>query len=67
MSLNQYRKGWLQKEFSIKDLHRSKRHIEQVPVVEKCLQWCLATSSDHFIIDYDISDVKALGDFAETF
>ena len=37
-NLNPYRKAWVQKEFPVKGLHRSKRYIEHVSVVEKCLQ-----------------------------
>ena len=66
-NLNQYRKAWLQKEFPVKGLHRSKRYIEHVSVVEKCLQWCSATRSDYSLINYDISDIKTLEEFAETF
>ena len=34
-NLNQYRKGWLQKGFPVKDLNR---YVDQVSIVEKCLQ-----------------------------
>ena len=66
-NLNQFRKAWLQKEFPVKGLHRSKRYIEHASVVEKGLQWCSATRSDYSIINYDISDIKTLEEFAETF
>ena len=66
-NLSQYRKAWLQKEFRVKGLHRSKRYIEHATVVEKCLQWCSTTRMDYSIINHDISDIKTLEEFAETF
>ena len=67
MNLNRNRKAWLQKEFPIKGLYRTKRYIQHVSVAEKCLQWCSGTRWDHSLFDYDILDVKSLEEFAETF
>ena len=66
-SFNQIRKAWLQKEFPIKDLFRSKRYVEHISVIEQCLQWCSANRSSWSIVEYDILDVYILEEFADTF
>ena len=67
MNLNQIRKAWLKKEFPIRGIHRSKRYVEHTSVLEKGLQWCSATRSSYSTIEYDISDIITLEEFAETF
>ncbi len=37
-NFEQVRKAWLQKGFPIKVLHRSKRYVEHISIVEKSLQ-----------------------------
>src|SRR5262249_3226399 len=66
-NFNQIRKAWLQREFPIKGLHRTKRYVEYISVVEKCLQWCADTYSSYSIMDYDILDVMTLEDFVDIF
>ena len=66
-NFNQIRKAWLWKEFPIKGMHRSKKYVEHTSILEKCLQWCSAIRFSYSIIDYDISDIEILAEFAKTF
>lgn len=66
-NLNEFRSLWLQSQYPIKGLHKSKRFVEYTSVFEKCMQWCVSNASRSSVIDYDILEIQTLEGFPETF
>ena len=66
-NLNAFRSLWLQYQYPIKGIHKSKRFVEHVSILEKCLQW---TASNHYqssVINFEMSEILTLELFPKTF
>jgi len=66
-NLNEFRKGWLQGEFSLKGLRRSRRFVECTSILEKALSWLMSVPSSSSIPFFEMEEVQLLQDFPETF
>jgi hypothetical protein len=67
VNLAEFRKSWLNKEFSIKGLNRSKRFVFHLSILEKVLNWLSSVLSYSLVPHFDIDDVVLLQIFLETF
>ncbi len=66
-NLAEFRKSWLNKEFSIKGLNRSKRFVPHLSILEKVLTWLSSVPSYSSVPQFDIDDIILLQVFPETF
>ena len=66
-SLNVLRQSWVQKEYAIRGLRVSKRFVENVSVLEKCVRWIVANSSRASIPQYAMEEIVLLQHFPESF
>lgn len=64
---NAFRSLWLQYQYPIKGLHKSKRFVEHVSILEKCLQWTASNYYPSSVINFDMSEIHTLEFFPETF
>jgi hypothetical protein len=67
VNLAEFRKSWLNKEFSIKGLNRSKRFVFHLSILEKVLNWLSSVLSYSLVPHFDIDDVVLLQIFPGTF
>jgi hypothetical protein len=66
--VNEFQKSWLDEEFSIKCLRRSKRFIDNKSIIEKVVRWWLASiPSGSLVPSYNIEEVELLLNFPESF
>lgn len=66
-NLSVFRKSWLNKEFSIVGLHRSKRFVPHVCVLERVMKWLSSVPSNASIPQYDLQDLELMQLFPESF
>ncbi|MCC7515655.1 MAG: hypothetical protein IT212_13275, partial [Bacteroidia bacterium] len=66
-NLNSFRSLWLQSLYPIKGIHRSKRFVEHVSILEICLQWTTFNQYQTSVINFDMSEIQTLESFPETF
>ena len=66
-NLAEFRKSWLNKEFSIKGMNRSKRFVPHLSILEKVLTWLSSVPSYSSVPHFDRDDVVLLQIFPETF
>lgn len=58
---------WLNKEFFISGLRRSKRFVERLSILEKVISWISSAPTQSSIPFYDIDELLLLEDFSITF
>jgi hypothetical protein len=66
-NLSVFRKSWLNKEFSIVGLYRSKRFVPQYSVLEKILMWLSSIPLNSSVPHYELHDLELLQLFPESF
>jgi len=66
-NLSVFRMSWLDKEFPIVGLYRSKRFISQYSVLEKTLKWLSSIPLNSSVPLYELNDLEILKLFPETF
>ncbi|CAF2073775.1 unnamed protein product [Rotaria magnacalcarata] len=66
-NLNAFRSLWLQSQYSIKSIHKSKRFVEHTSILEKCLQWTASNHCQSSVINFEMSEILTLELFPETF
>jgi hypothetical protein len=66
-NLNFLRESWINKDFSIKCLWRSKRFVSNESVIEKVVRWLNSVPLLSSIPNYELDEIKLLEDFPESF
>ncbi|CAM2714927.1 unnamed protein product [Rotaria socialis] len=66
-NLNAFRSLWLQSQYPIKSIHKSKRFVEHTSILEKCLQWTASNHCQSSVINFEMSEILTLELFPETF
>jgi hypothetical protein len=66
-NLTEFRKSWLDKEFSIIGLRRSKRFVPHKLILEKVLAWLSSVASNSSIPQYEVSEIDLLQLFPDSF
>ena len=66
-NLGEIRKSWLDKEFSISGLRRSKRFVPHISILEKVLTCLSSVPSDSSISHYKISEINLFQSFLDSF
>ena len=66
-ALNIHRESWLDVEYTIQGLHRSKRLVKYTPILVRILRWCAGIPIDDSGPNYDIEEFLSLALFPETF
>jgi hypothetical protein len=66
-NLSVFRKSWLNKEFSIVGLYRSKIFVPQYSVLEKILMWLSSIPLNSSVPHYELHDLELLQLFPESF
>ena len=66
-NLAEFRKCWLDKEFSISCLRKSKRFVDHRSVLEKALAWISSVPDQCSVPFYDMEELSLLEVFAITF
>ena len=66
-NLNQFRKSWLNSEFSILGLRKSKRFIGYKSVLERVIEWLSSVPDDSSVPFFPIEEILTLQEFPETF
>jgi hypothetical protein len=64
---NVYRNGWIDKEYSIKCLRKSKRFKENSSVLVKSTSWCANNATTNSIPIFSEEEILSLSLFPETF
>jgi hypothetical protein len=67
LNWSKYRSMWVNKEYPIKCLHRSKRFVNHIPVLERCVNWCSNNATMDSIPIFEEEDTSCLSLFPETF
>ena len=65
--LNLNRTSWLEKEYSIRCLHRSKQYVNNTSIIEKCSRWCADNATVDSIPLFDSEEILNFSLFPETF
>ena len=63
----QFRKSWLDSEFSIQCLRRSKRFVSHVSILEKAVLWLASVPQNSSVPDFEKSEIDLLLFFPESF
>ncbi len=66
-NLNEYRKSWLDRKYSIKCLRKSKRYVDNKSMIEKIAKWLASVPAGSSVPSYDIRDIELLSNFPESF
>ena len=66
-NLKEFRKSWLEREYSIKCLRRSRRFVDNKSILEKVLRWLASVSSGPSSPSFDIDEIELLSFFPESF
>ena len=66
-NLAEFRKYWLDKEFAIRCLRRSKRFVDHQSILERVISWVSSVPSQSSVPFYEIEELSLLKDFAITF
>ena len=66
-TLNIHRESWLDAEYTIQGLHRSKRLVKYTHILVRILRWCAGIPIDDSGPNYDIEEFLSLALFPETF
>ena len=66
-NLNSFRTMWRDREMRIRGLRMSKRFVDKVSVLEKCISWCRDNASIESVPCYDMIEILLLTSFPETF
>jgi hypothetical protein len=66
-NLNVFRQSWVERQYSIKCLRRSKRFIPHQSIIEKIVCWLASIPSLCSIPFYEIDEIQLLEDFSESF
>jgi len=66
-NLNVLRQSWINKDFSIKCLWKSKRFVSNESVIETVVSWLSSVSSLSSIPNYELDEIQLLEDFPESF
>ena len=66
-NFNTFRASWLNREFTIKRIFKSKRFVTHLSTIEKSLRWCTNIPTHDSIPNFHIDEVLALAGFPETF
>jgi hypothetical protein len=61
------RKSWLDKEFSISCLRKSKRLVPQTSILEKVVSWLSSVPQNSSVFHYDLHDIELLQNFSDSF
>ena len=65
--LNEFRHSWAQREFSIRCLRVSKRYVENISILEKCVKWTSANSPIVSTPHYEMEEIELLQNFPDSF
>ncbi|CAF4194111.1 unnamed protein product, partial [Rotaria magnacalcarata] len=66
-NLNVLRQSWINKDFSIKCLRKSKRFVSNESVIETVVNWLNSVPSLSSIPNYEVDEILLLEDFPESF
>jgi hypothetical protein len=66
-NLNMFRQSWLEKQFSISCLRRSKRFIPHTSIIVRIIEWMASMPSQSSIPVYEMDEIKLLEEFPESF
>jgi hypothetical protein len=66
-NMNEFRKSWIDSEYSIKCLTRSKRFIDNKSIIEKVVRWLASVPEGSSVPFYDIDEIELLRNFRESF
>jgi len=67
VNLSVFRKCWLNKEFPISGLRRSKRFVPHQSLLEKIILWITSVASNSSVPHFEINDLELLQLFPESF
>ena len=66
-NFTEFRKSWLNGEFAINCLRKSKRYVKHASIIEKVISWLSSVPEQSSNIFYEIDELSLLEDFAITF
>ena len=66
-NFSEFRKSWLDKEFSIKGLRRSKRFVPHQSILEKVVTWLSSIPSNSSVPHFDMYEIELLHLFPDSF
>jgi hypothetical protein len=66
-NFSEFRKSWLDKEFSIRGLRRSKRFITHQSILEKVVTWLSSTPSNSSVPYFEMYEIELLHLFPDSF
>ncbi len=66
-NLTEFRKCWLDKEFTISCLRKSKRFVDHRSILEKAISWVSSVPDQSSVPFYEMDELSLLEDFAITF
>ncbi|CAF2948356.1 unnamed protein product [Rotaria sp. Silwood2] len=66
-NLNVLRQSWINKNFSIKCLRKSKRFVSNESIIETVVSWLNSVPSLSSIPNYEVDEIQLLEDFPESF
>ncbi len=66
-NLAEFRKSWLDGEFRVACLRRSKRFVEHLSILERVSLWMASIPQGPSFIEYDPEEIRLLQDFPESF
>ncbi len=66
-NMNEFRKSWLNREYFIKCLRRSKRFIDNKSIIEKVISWLASVPTGPSVPWFDMEEIELLCIFPESF
>lgn len=66
-NLTEFRKFWMDREFIIRCLRKSKRFVDHRSILERAISWVSSIPDQSSVPFYEIEELSLLEDFASTF